>query len=284
MVGPVLGCPHYRRACKLRAVCCGKLFTCRLCHDQVRLVMDHTMDRYNVREMLCMRCGALQPVAPDCQNSACCAYPPPLATAADATAAVAMAKVAAREPYHCGICRLFDDAPDKSIYHCPYCNVCRLGKGLGVDFWHCMRCNACISTGVADHKCITHSLESDCPICGVSMFTSTEPVKGLQCGHFLHLDCYREYIFRADHFQHGQAFWYRCPICLKSMEDMTEYFSQLDAVVASQPMPAEYAGWTATVLCHDCEAYTLVPYHFCYHKCGNAACSSYNTRVEAQQP
>jgi Zinc-ribbon len=34
------------------------------------------------------------------------------------------------------------------------------------------------------------------------------------------------------------------------------------------------------VLCHDCEAYTTVPYHFCYHKCG--ACGSYNTRVEEQ--
>ncbi|CAN0505237.1 unnamed protein product, partial [Ectocarpus sp. 8 AP-2014] len=34
--------------------------------------------------------------------------------------------------YYCGICHLFDDAPEKDIYHCPYCNVCRLGKGLGV--------------------------------------------------------------------------------------------------------------------------------------------------------
>lgn len=55
----VLGCPHYQRACKMRAPCCQKLFTCRLCHDQAS---DHTVDREKVTEMLCMRCGTLQPM------------------------------------------------------------------------------------------------------------------------------------------------------------------------------------------------------------------------------
>lgn len=55
----VLGCPHYRRACKMRAPCCQRLFTCRLCHDQAS---DHTVDREEVKEMLCMRCGTLQPM------------------------------------------------------------------------------------------------------------------------------------------------------------------------------------------------------------------------------
>lgn len=55
----VLGCPHYRRACKMRAPCCQKLFTCRLCHDQAS---DHTVDRGEVKEMLCMRCETLQPM------------------------------------------------------------------------------------------------------------------------------------------------------------------------------------------------------------------------------
>lgn len=38
----VFGCEHYKRNCKLRAACCGKLFACRFCHDNVS---DHTMDR-----------------------------------------------------------------------------------------------------------------------------------------------------------------------------------------------------------------------------------------------
>ena len=39
----VFGCEHYSRNCKLRAACCGKLFTCRFCHDKIS---DHSMDRY----------------------------------------------------------------------------------------------------------------------------------------------------------------------------------------------------------------------------------------------
>lgn len=38
----VFGCEHYKRNCKLLAACCGKLFTCRFCHDEVS---DHSMDR-----------------------------------------------------------------------------------------------------------------------------------------------------------------------------------------------------------------------------------------------
>jgi hypothetical protein len=34
-------------------------------------------------------------------------------------------------------CRLWDDSPTKSIYHCADCGVCRVGKGLGKDFFHC---------------------------------------------------------------------------------------------------------------------------------------------------
>jgi DNA-directed RNA polymerase subunit RPC12/RpoP len=30
--------------------------------------------------------------------------------------------------YFCNICRLFDDDSEKDIYHCPYCNVCRIGE------------------------------------------------------------------------------------------------------------------------------------------------------------
>jgi zinc finger-like protein len=39
----VFGCEHYKRNCKIRAACCGKLFTCRFCHDNNS--SDHSMDR-----------------------------------------------------------------------------------------------------------------------------------------------------------------------------------------------------------------------------------------------
>ncbi|GKC84680.1 hemerythrin/HHE cation-binding motif-containing protein [Tanacetum coccineum] len=30
------------------------------------------------------------------------------------------------------------------VYHCPVCNLCRLGKGLGIAFVHCIACNYCL--------------------------------------------------------------------------------------------------------------------------------------------
>ncbi|CAN0436848.1 unnamed protein product, partial [Laminaria digitata] len=118
----VLGCPHYRRACKMLAPCCQRLFTCRLCHDQAS---DHTVDREEVKEMLCMRCGTLQPMHSECRNPSCRPT-----DAEEKSQSQGNGRRMAR--YYCGICHLFDDAPAKDIYHCPYCNMCRLGKGLGV--------------------------------------------------------------------------------------------------------------------------------------------------------
>lgn len=39
----------------------------------------------------------------------------------------------------------------------PICRAVTTGKGLGVDFRHCMTCNACVSLSISpsQHKCIT---------------------------------------------------------------------------------------------------------------------------------
>lgn len=242
------GCVHYRRACKLRAPCCGRLYPCRLCHDQA--LTDHAMDRYAVAEICCMRCGELQPPARTCRNPHCRHV---------------------FSAYYCDICRLYDDDVGKAIYHCPYCNVCRLGKGLGIDFRHCMTCNACVSLAVPPerHKCIEQALQRDCPVCSEPLFTSTTHYKVLSCGHSMHRQCYNAYRQTA----------YTCPICKKSMEDMSSHFAGLDLLLQAYPMPPEFATWRSDVLCQDCgEESRNIPYHFLYHKCANG-CGSYNTRV-----
>ena len=135
-----MGCPHYARACKLRHPDTGQLFTCRLCCQELRetpitnpsvaLPMSSTipaLDRYAVTEVLCMRCGSLQPTGPRCINPQCGSE----ASSISNTSGLPFAK------YFCPMCNLFDDE-SKSIYHCPFCNVCRIGKGLGIDFRHCM--------------------------------------------------------------------------------------------------------------------------------------------------
>lgn len=161
---------------------------------------------------MCMKCLVIQPVNATCSSVSCCN--------------LSMAK------YYCRICKLFDD--EREIYHCPYCNLCRVGKGLGVDFFHCMSCNACMSRSLMTHICREKSLEENCPICHEYIFTSCSPVKALPCGHVMHSTCFQEYT----------CFNYTCPICSKSLGDMQVYFRMLDALLAEEKMSDEFLGQT----------------------------------------
>eukprot|EP00535_Pseudo-nitzschia_heimii_P006287 CAMPEP_0197189842 /NCGR_PEP_ID=MMETSP1423-20130617/20482_1 /TAXON_ID=476441 /ORGANISM="Pseudo-nitzschia heimii, Strain UNC1101" /LENGTH=839 /DNA_ID=CAMNT_0042642065 /DNA_START=165 /DNA_END=2682 /DNA_ORIENTATION=+ len=227
--GNVLGCHHYARACKLRHPVSGKLYTCRLCSEQEREASvapttsekeNAPLDRYAVTEISCMKCKTLQPSAKNCINSECELHKKGFAK------------------YFCDICNLFDDR-DRPIFHCPYCNTCRMGKGLGIDFRHCMRCNACVSLADKDHRCIPQKLQGSCPICHDTLFNSTEPLKGLRCGHVMHLSCFTEYC-------RGQN--YTCPLCMRCMEDMSDYFALLDQAVRMQPMPAAFQNTIVNII------------------------------------
>lgn len=83
----------------------------------------------------------------------------------------------------------------RTVYHCPFCNLCRVGGGLGVDFFHCMTCNCCLGLKLLNHKCLEKCLETNCPICCDFLFTSSETVRALPCGHYMHLACFQVSIF-----------------------------------------------------------------------------------------
>ena len=106
-----LGCAHYKRNIKLQCSACHRWYTCRFCHDAVE---DHMLNRRETKNMLCMLCGCAQPASEECM----------LCSERGAW-------------YYCDICKLWDDSPDKSIYHCNDCGICRVGEGLGRDFFHC---------------------------------------------------------------------------------------------------------------------------------------------------
>lgn len=111
---PVLGCPHYKRNVKLQCSTCDRWYTCRLCHDKVE---DHILIRKDTRNMLCMLCGCAQGAGEFCVECG------------ERTAW-----------YYCGVCKLWDNDPNKNIYHCNDCGICRKGRGLGKDFFHCKVC------------------------------------------------------------------------------------------------------------------------------------------------
>ena len=226
----ILGCKHYARKAMLVAPCCDREVVCRLCHDDL---LDHKMDRYQVNEMKCMECGMRQPIAQTC--SGC------------------KAEVA---KYYCSICHLLDDDPNKDIYHCPFCNFCRRGKGLGKDSFHCMACNCCMSLELRKHDCSDNALSGTCPVCSERLFESSTPVKALPCGHFMHSLCFGAYV----------KYSYTCPICYKSLGDMAVYWRMLDAILAAdrQQMPKDLPILQSTqkVRCNDCESVSDVPFHF----------------------
>ena len=106
-----LGCQHYKRNIKLQCSACYKWYTCRFCHDAVE---DHMLNRRATKNMLCVLCGCAQPASEACiQCHERAAW------------------------YYCDVCKLWDDDPEKSIYHCDDCGICRIGEGLGKDFFHC---------------------------------------------------------------------------------------------------------------------------------------------------
>ncbi len=106
-----LGCQHYKRNVKLQCSTCQRWYTCRFCHDEAE---DHPLVRKETKHMLCMLCGCAQPAGDVCVNC-------------DERTAW----------YYCGICKLWDDDSEKNIYHCNDCGICRIGRGLGKDFFHC---------------------------------------------------------------------------------------------------------------------------------------------------
>lgn len=106
-----LGCEHYKRNVKLQCYTCKKWYTCRFCHDQVE---DHHLNRRKTENMLCMLCGHAQPASQWCRQCG---------------------EQAAQ--YYCSVCKLWDNDSKKNIYHCGDCGICRIGQGLGKDFFHC---------------------------------------------------------------------------------------------------------------------------------------------------
>lgn len=106
-----LGCAHYKRNIKLQCSACHRWYTCRFCHDAVE---DHMLNRKETKNMLCMLCGCAQAASEAC-------------TMCGERGAW----------YYCDVCKLWDDDPNKSIYHCNDCGICRVGQGLGKDFFHC---------------------------------------------------------------------------------------------------------------------------------------------------
>ena len=88
------------------------------------------------------------------------------------------------------------------------------------------------------------------------------------CGHCIHENCLKEAV------EQGQ---YQCPICKKSMCDLTEQWIIYRMFKKIQPMPDEFKNTVSYIVCNDCEIRSYTDYHFAYHECKH--CDGFNTTV-----
>lgn len=93
----------------------------------------------------------------------------------------------------------FDRFRVPSSHHCPYCKLCRHGRGLNIDSYHCPTCNICLAIEGKDrHLCSENKLFCNCPICGEWLQTSRKGSMFLLCGHGIHESCLKEYLKVGD--------------------------------------------------------------------------------------
>ena len=237
------GCKHYLRRCKIIAPCCNKAYCCRLCHDEeVELDIDieHVLDRFKIKKVKCNNCNMEQDVKQYCNKCGICFG-----------------------FYFCNICNLFDDI-DKEQFHCTKCGMCRIG---GKDnYIHCDKCDMCIKKDNDNpHKCSHNLVGTNCPICMEDLHTSTKDNILMNCGHYMHSDCFTEWLNTN----------YKCPLCLRTVVDVKKLEKLMDREVELTIMPEEYKNKIVNILCNDCNKKSKVTYHIVGHKC---SCGSYNTR------
>lgn len=56
-------CVHYERNCNIVAPCCGRIFGCRICHDELSAPGHPPMNRFLIREVVCKNCHTRQPTS-----------------------------------------------------------------------------------------------------------------------------------------------------------------------------------------------------------------------------
>jgi RING finger and CHY zinc finger domain-containing protein 1 len=218
-------CSHYERLCLVECPfpSCRKYVKCRLCHDSI--ITDHQLDRFSICKVMCITCGEIQKVSNECKKCH-----------------VVFAK------YYCDVCHLFENNPQKEIFHCKQCGICRIGNSE--SYVHCSKCNLCINKEVYNnHKCFVNTW-NDCSVCMEELKISVKQLFLLSCGHGIHVECLKT-LLTSD---------YRCPLCKKSIGDMshawermTSDLNQMRGNIQIDLITCAGEAIKKTCICNDCE-------------------------------
>uniref|UniRef100_H2Z9L1 RING finger and CHY zinc finger domain-containing protein 1 n=1 Tax=Ciona savignyi TaxID=51511 RepID=H2Z9L1_CIOSA len=145
------GCNHYKRRCLFVSPCCGKIYPCRLCHDEE--ITSHSLDRHAVREIVCSECKERQLISKKCTKCGIC-------------------RVGGRDNFFhcekCGLCLPKDKTTHKCIEKASHtnCPVCMEDIHTSRDTAHIPTCGHLIHS--LCYKRLLRMGDYRCPICGVS--------------------------------------------------------------------------------------------------------------------
>lgn len=161
--------------------------------------------------------------------------------------------------YACKKCVVFDNS-NRYKFHCNNCNSCHNEEKA--ELIECNKCKIC-HLKKHNHKCFNK--DDNCAVC-LNKLTNNIIVN-MTCGHIIHNDCYNELIKNT----------YKCPLCFKTILDMTEEFKKIDEKIENETNIFDKIIDLKNIYCNDCEIKTQVNYNYIGIKCSN--CGSYNTRI-----
>ncbi|KAJ8787763.1 hypothetical protein J1605_022794 [Eschrichtius robustus] len=150
------GCEHYDRGCRLKAPCCDKLYSCRLCHDNSE---DHLLDRFKVKEVQCINCEKIQRVRFYHKHNRL-----------------------VKNVAHC---------LENIIAVCAIC-LTKTRNSIIVKTVEFVGTLSFGNFSFAFKQCIENVSRQNCPICLEDIHTSRIVAHVLPCGHLLHRTCYEE--------------------------------------------------------------------------------------------
>tara|TARA_B100001248_G_C27368806_1_gene450527 strand:+ start:742 stop:1689 length:948 start_codon:yes stop_codon:yes gene_type:complete len=127
---------------------------------------------------------------------------------------------------YCDICQIWTN---KEIFHCNDCGICRVGKRN--ETFHCFHCGMCFLKNV-EHICLKNRvIDQTCVVCHNKIFDNNQSIFPLRCGHFMDVVCFNQYVSHNN---------YKCPLCKKSMWDMSKCFKAMKEQILKEPIAKNF--------------------------------------------
>jgi RING finger/CHY zinc finger protein 1 len=198
-------CEHYEKLCyNFKFSCCNIQDPCKRCHLERN---SCNLENIKVINITCSECNISQEPNDFCVNC----------------------KIKFSNS-HCDICKIWTQ---KQITHCDKCKICRIG--LSDTLFHCDDCGICfnkVNNQNNSHKCSKKSIssykEGICVICSDNTFDSQIESFPLICGHFIHQNCFTQYISNNN---------FKCPYCKKSICNLKSQWDFIRYQIKLHPLP-----------------------------------------------